>query len=125
MTSPESQALQIMGDMVKEIARSNAQEHDEIKVLIKDLERRLCVKIEQRDKEIKALMTHCQERSEQVDNAIAAAKQAAIQEATAPGIYAQATAGLGRFALRVLTVLGAMTAVAGGVLGILKAAGVL
>jgi len=37
MTSPESQALQIMGDMVKEIARSNAQEHDEIKVLIKDL----------------------------------------------------------------------------------------
>ena len=125
MTSPESQALQIMGDMVKEIARSNAQEHDEIKVLIKDLERRLCVKIEQRDKEIKALMTHCQERSEQVDNAIAAAKQAAIQESTAPGIYAQATAGIGRFALRVLTVLGAMTAVAGGVLGILKAAGVL
>lgn len=128
-------AITILGDMVKEIARSNAESHQALSELIKDVERRLCAKIEKRDEEIKAIVEHCKSRQIEVDATlakrriefdaeVAAAKLEAVREAKAPTILEQAAVTVGKRAWRVIVGLAFLVGFASTILLILRGFGV-
>jgi hypothetical protein len=121
MTAAESQAIAMLNDHLKDFIEENRMGHQDIKDFIKDVEHRLCAKIEAKDKRINEIIEHCKERESQVDALlvrrqqmfeleIATAQQAAVAEATRPSVYTLATRGalegIGRFALRVGLVVG-------------------
>ena len=135
MTQAEIQAIQILGDMVKEIARTNAESHQSISELIRDVEKRLCAKIEERDEAMRAIVEHCKARKIEVDAVlakrrvefdaeVAAAKLEAVREAKAPGVVAQASTLVGRRLFRAITVLAAVVGLLATLLVILERFGV-
>lgn len=124
VTAAERQALDMLSDHLKSYIEENRTAHQEIKDFIKDVEHRLCAKIEAKDKRINEIMEHCKEREVQVDGLlakrkelfeaeIAAAQQAAVLEATKPSVYSLATRGalegLLHFAARAGVLIGLLT----------------
>ena len=111
MTASESQALRILGDMVKEIASTNATAHREIMNLIHEVEVRLCAKIENNAKEIQGIETANRAREEELSQLlkkreetfeahICRAREMAVTEATQPSVYRQALTGLSGYVVK-------------------------
>lgn len=124
MTAAESQAIGLLNDHLKAFIEENRMAHQELKDFIKDVEHRLCQKIEQKDKRINEIIDHCRqreikvdailaERTVKIDAEIAAAKLEAVAEATRPSVYALATKGalegFVRFATRAAVVIGLLS----------------
>ena len=111
MTASDSQALRILGDMVKEIAQANATAHREIMNLIHEVEVRLCAKIENNAKAIQGIETTSRAREEGLSQLlkkreetfeahICQAREMAVAEATQPSIYRQALTGLSGYVVK-------------------------
>lgn len=132
MTDGELAAIRILSESVQHIAETNGDAHKDIINRLEALEKRLCSKLEElkqrhdrTEKRLDEIKVECTDRERRCSILRSEAMQSAVVEAKAPGIYAMATMGLGRFMVRVLAVLASLGAFVTFIILLLERTGII